>query len=463
MASLLGILYGGANTLNTAQGLASTASRNISNVNTPGYSRQTANLVDVGGALPLDPGGVVISSVTQARDQFVEAQVPSALGNASFSKAQSDALSSISALDPTAAQGLSTAISSFYSAVRALAQNAGDAGLRQGVVSAGAALGRAFNLASQEIASAQSGIDSQVAATVAQVDDLSAQVASLNAKIRAAKASNNEVNTLIDARQAAQDELAKLTGARPATDAQGDVLLSLPGGKPLVWGDSAGKLEVSLNPRAGQHLQLQVERLDGTGAEVIDASAIGGSIGGLLAARDGALTSTANALDQLASDLADAVNQVHAAGYALDGSSGRDFFTAGVTSGAAGRLAVSADIAADPSLLAASGAPLSGPGDSTNLTDLLGTQTKLLSTGSDVATTFSSIVSRFGSAASMAAAQSQHDQAVSDHITTLRESISGVSVDEELVKMQQAQRAYESMARVMTTVSAMLDTLMQIK
>src|SRR6266568_6165172 len=134
MADLLSILSGAATSLAAQRGLTATAGHNIDNANTPGYSRQTANIEatvpaeQVGGAYI--GRGATLGTVTQARDRFLESQIQATLGNAAFSTAQSDALQAFHGLDPNATGGLSDAISGFYSALSALAQNPNDSGLR---------------------------------------------------------------------------------------------------------------------------------------------------------------------------------------------------------------------------------------------------------------------------------------------------------------------------------------------
>lgn len=462
MASLLGILSAGANSLNAQQGAAAIASNNASNVNTPGFSRQTANLAALPGGGPLDPSGVQVLSVTQSRDRFLEAQIPDALAQAASSQARAESLASISALDPGAAQGLSAALGAFYAALRAASQNPSDPGLRNSAVSTAGALARAFNRTAADLSSAGSGIDAQLTASVSEVNTRAAAVADLNRRISVARASGIEPNELLDARQLELDGLAKLTGARQVPDAQGNVSLMLPNGSALVSAGTAAKMEMAPDPATGK-LQVQLQRFDGTGPQTLGAGSVGGSLGGRIEARDGALAAATASVDTLAHDLADAINTAHRAGFGLDGSTGLDLFDAGAVQGAAARISLNAAIAADPRMLASRGSATGGTGDPAALLALIGTESQTLASGATAGTAFASIVATFGAASAQATAESSHDAAVSQQLTSLRESASGVSVDEELINMQRAQRAYEAIAKVMTATSSMLDTLMNLK
>ncbi|MBS2024816.1 MAG: flagellar hook-associated protein FlgK [Deltaproteobacteria bacterium] len=461
MASLLGILTAGANSLNAQQGAAATASNNASNVNTPGYSRQIANLGGLGSGT-FDPGGVVLRSVTQARDRYLDSQMPAALGSAAQSNARTEVLSQITSFDPSSTSGVGTALGNFYSSLRALSQNAGDSGLRTSVVSAASGLARAFNQASTEISSAQTAADGQVQASIGEVNTQAAQVASLNQQIRVAQSAGGQPNELIDQRRMALERLSELTGASPVSNAQGDVSVALPDGQTLVNGNVATQL-VGINDPATGHLKVQIARLDGTGNDDVPTTGIGGDIGGRLAVRDGVLAQTASKLDQLAYDFANAVNAVHAAGVALDGSTGNNLFTVGPQAGAAASIGVDPNVAANPNLISAKGSAAAGAGDATQILALLSTETQTVTGGVTAGTAFANITSNFGVAASSASADASHDAAVKDHLSTMRDSSSGVSIDEELINMQKAQRAYEAIGKVMSATSDMLDALMQLK
>src|ERR1700748_3725271 len=148
MADLLSVLSNAASSLGAARGAAQTASNHLENVNTPGYSRQTAVINELpaykfGGSFI--GGGSTLSTVIQTRERFVESQLPTALGHAAFCSAQSSNLGGVTALGPSSDSGVGVSLGNFYSAMRALSQNPSDNSLRQTAVAAAQALASSFN------------------------------------------------------------------------------------------------------------------------------------------------------------------------------------------------------------------------------------------------------------------------------------------------------------------------------
>jgi flagellar hook-associated protein 1 len=465
MADLLSILSSGSASLAAQRAAAATASHNLENANTPGYARQRANLE---ATLPAERvgdayvgRGALLGSVTQARDRFLEAQIPGYLGQASRSSASSAALDAVSALDPEAAGGLGDSLSAFYGALRQLSQNAGDAGLRQSAVGAARSLALAFNTTRSSLEEARSAADAKLAGDLGEVNDLAASVASLNGQIRQARASGGEPNDLLDARQKAVDRLAELAGGVPVPTSDGDLSIFLPGGAALVSGIHASTLSASPDAANDGHLALFLAA-PGAGPQPVGSA--GGELGGLLDARDGALRTAVQGVDALAWDLSQAVNGAHRAGFGLDGSTGLDLFDAGATaSGAAARMTVSSAVAADPGKLAAASASTTTPGDGANALALVATERQALSGGLDAFGALSKVTSDFGEAARGIAAAASQDAGLRDHLLSMREATSGVSIDEELIEMQKAQRAFEAITKVIQASSDMFDTLLELK
>jgi len=468
MADLFSLLGNASRSLSAHRAASQTASNNLQNVNTLGYSRQRAELSAVlpservGGAMLGQ--GAMLTGVTQARDRFLEAQVPASLGNAARYRAQADAVSSLAALNLEQPGGPAQSLNAFFGAMRVLSQNPSDLGLRQAAVNAAQGVGIAFNSASQQMSSARSAVDDRLGGDVDTINQLAARMADLNRQVRQARADGASPNDLLDARQRVQDQLIELTGATPVPSANGDVSLALGGGTALVTGDQAASLGLLANASNNGLLDVRVTPAGGGTPRTAGFNVLGGSVGGLLEARDGTLKKALDELDTLAFDFASAVNAAHQPGVALDGSSGADLFAAGASSaGAAGRLSVNTAITGDVKLLQASESAGSLPGNNKALLNLLGVADQALSSGRTVLTGIAQLTSSFGANVASAQGLADHHASLKAHVEMLRESTSGVSIDEEMVHLSRAQRAFEAVSKVIQVTDEMLDTLMKLK
>jgi flagellar hook-associated protein 1 FlgK len=463
MSGLLAILQQSAMSLQAQTAASSTASHNLSNANTVGYSRQRAELAAAAPAERIGNSylgrGAVLQAVSQARDRFLEAQMPGAIAKEMASGTEAETLKAVTAVDLDT--GLNPALSNFYSSLRALAQNPGSQNYRVAAVSAASQLAFTFNQTSAAIDGARTAIDSKLAGRLSEVTDLASQVAQLNGAIADARAAGGEPNDLLDARLRLGDQLAEKIGATPVPDKDGNLNLVLADGTPLVNATFSAQLSTKPDPANGGHAAIWIQKPDGSSAQPL-TRAPGGEVGGLLTARDGALKKAATDVDQLAFDFATNVNNASRAGFALDGSTGRDLFTGvGVAAGAAGGIGLDASIAADANLFPGGNTPASGDGSAVQA--MVATESMTLSSGTTVTGSLSKITSDFGAAAARASSIHEADQAMLGHLDTMRQSASGVSIDEELINMQKAQRGYEAVTRVIKTADEMLETLMSLK
>jgi flagellar hook-associated protein 1 FlgK len=186
----------------------------------------------------------------------------------------------------------------------------------------------------------------------------------------------------------------------------------------------------------------------------------GGSIAGTLDARDGALAQLRTRIDALAGALISEVNAVHSTGYALDGTTGNDFFS-GTN---AGTIAVNAALRDNPSLIQVSNSATESGDNSVALAlARLATQPVGSLNNQTFSVAYGSLVADLGHAVKTAGDQLAGHEAVNTMLLKQRDSISGVSIDEEMTHLMAYQRAYQASARIVTTVDELLETVLTLK
>src|SRR6201987_4266623 len=143
-----------------------TTSENISNANTPGYTRQVVNPVESGSltipALSQQGGGadlgtgVSISGISRIRDQFLDVQYRAQNTATSNANTNASELAQVqTAIKEPSSNGLQSVMSNFWSAWSALG-NTQNASTLQGVVDAGQTLASTFNAVAQQMQTVQS-------------------------------------------------------------------------------------------------------------------------------------------------------------------------------------------------------------------------------------------------------------------------------------------------------------------
>lgn len=432
--------------------------QNISNVNTPGYSRQRVLL---GESAPMNFNGhsigtgVTIQGVEAFRNRFIEARIQTETGIAGRLNAQLDSLSQVeTALQGAGGGGLQNALNGFFGAFRDLDANPNSVSLRAVTAQKGSALAAAFQTTRSRLDEIRRGADGQIRSSVDEVNALSQRVADLNNQIKNAEATGGEASALRDQRGEIVNRLSELTGARSVENADGTINLTIGEGMALVTGDHAAQLKANSTPPLG----LATLTLDGQPATFDE-----GTIRGL----QNAITETTaqiDALDGLAAKVVERVNNLHSTGTDLDGNAGTNFFNAGNPVTAA-NISINSAITTNPRLIAAS--PLTQPGQSgtiageianllTDRNTTVGTRTGSFSS------IFGSMLADAGEHVSNAENNLQTQAAILAQATAQREAVSGVSLDEEAVNLLQYQKAYEAAARFLKVADEMTQTILSL-
>jgi flagellar hook-associated protein 1 FlgK len=421
--------------------------QNIANVNTEGYSRQRVELVaDSGPATPAvesryaGPGmGVLTGDTTRQRDDFLELRsYQEHAVDAGLTESQS-VLSRIElAFDEPSDDGLSKLISGFLAAFDDVANNPEDMAARAQLVEQGKTLMAGFTQLDAALATQRSSSIDQLSSVIDEVNHAASRVAELNQNISSAINNGFSPNELMDQRDQLIAQMAEQVGVtvRPSDDGMVNVFI---GGTALVRGTQASALRVEVGTDPAQTVRV-------TWAADSYPAGVTGSAGGLLSGVNDVIPRYRDGLTAVAQQVAGDVNTLHRTGYALDGSTGHDFFV----TDASGRYVVDPAIVADPSLVAASasaGATRDGS-VAQQIAELTG-----------VGDTYQRLVVGLGVESQAVNRRVDVQASIVEHVDAARESAAGVNLDEEMANMLQYQHAYDAAARFLTAVDQTLDTL----
>lgn len=432
---------------------------NVANATTPGYSRQRAELVSGGnGPVPalfstglLTGDGVDVEGVTRYRDNFLEARSLEERSASTRLALSAKYLTRVEMVHTEPSdEGLAASLDELWAAFDEVANNPGEIPQRAAALEQAAATASQFQFMDAQIRQQRATAVNEAEALVARVNDLATEVATLNDSLRPLLLSNASANDLLDQRDLALGELADLVGARIENRDDGTVDVFV-GGSTLVVSNRTVELQTTTVPDAGLAdvgLQKLVFQWKGSG-QVVPS---GGEAAGLLDIANTDLPDAIRDLDAIADALVTDVNTFHAAGNDLDANTGWNFFDPAGTSAAT--LAVSADVAGQPRRIAAADAA-AGQLDATVAQQIADLRNTVGGADDQYAELVGRLGVKVGSTRSRASAQAS----VLQRVDEARLSARSVNIDEEMIDMVSAQRAYEASARVINAVDEMLDTI----
>lgn len=450
MSTLTGIFNSSLSALNAYTYAISITSTNISNSANSSYSRQTAVLTTGSGG-----SGVDVAQTKRIYSLFLTEQLRSATTELGKWDAENNTLASVEEVfTSTSSYGLSSAMDSFWSSWQDVVSDPASSSALATLVASAETLTSDLNSMSTDLSNIQKDIDTSVEADVAGINDLVKQIAGMNQQIANDKAAGVSTNTDEDSLDALVLSLSKLVDITTYTDSStGEISVNLADGNPLVNGTTTYSLTTQTNATTG--LQDIVWTNGENESSVITGDITSGELGGYLEVRDSLIPAYQDKLDTLASTLMEAVNSLCTTGYDSSGNAGTSFFTG--TSAA--DIAVSSSIIADPTTVAVSSS--STTTNSSTASAIAGLQNTSFTElgGSTLSDYYDALVSSVGSTVSSAEAGYSAQSAKVTSCQTLRDSVSAVSTDEELIKLTLYQNAYAAAAKVITAVEDLLKTL----
>ena len=468
LGSVLGIARSG---MSAQQLIIDTAGHNIANVDTEGYSRQRVELSADFTKQPMlgqMGNGVRAVDIAQLRDFALDTAYRDEASGSASSQLRKDLLGGIeSLLGEPSDTGLAAAMDAFWSSWSDLASQPASSAARSVVQQNGQHVAEMLNGFDRQLVGMRQQVSTQLDQTVTRINQLSDQIAGYNERIMGAEVGGTTAADLRDKRNLAIDELAKLGDTHVIEYPNGSLQVSL-GTNTLVDGTTGrhARTIVSSTGVVGIHLDPGNE----------PALPFGGTSQAMLDFMNRDLPDVRGQLDALANGLVTAVNAIHATGelYPATGApvaAGNFFDPTHVT---AGDISLSAAVAASAQNIAAGAAAAAIPGPGNNdvalalagLRSAAGQVTYVDTTGQTQSGSFTSfygdVASRLGARVSAAGTDADVHATLADQADTRRKSVSGVNLDEELTTLMRAQQAYAAAAKVISTASDMMKTLVDM-
>ena len=324
MADLLSI--GKSGLLANKTSLATTG-HNITNVNTPGYSRQSTIQV---ANTPMGTGagyigtGTSLVDVRRIYNEFLNIQVRS---TTALNADAASYLSQIGQLDSLLAgstTGINPGLQKVFAALQTAAEDPANVPARQLVLSEAEGLAKRFNTVYDRLYEQNTFINRQLGAVGDQINELATAVAGYNDAIAIAASNGHAPNDLLDAREEAVRKLSEFVGVTVVPQDDHTFNLFIGSGQPLVVGNRAARLEVG--PGIADPLRSEVQFVSGNSRQSVTSLITGGEMGGLLRYRNDVLDTSMNAIGRLALSVSDQINSQLGQGLDLNGQFGKSLF-----------------------------------------------------------------------------------------------------------------------------------------
>lgn len=422
---------------------------NVANVNTPGYTRRRvrfANTPEFAISPQLRLGtGVIAQSIQRLRDLMLEQRVNTNAGDFARWNTLADNLHAIEGLfNEPSDTGINARLNALFNAFEELATRPDSLAARQQVIQSARALTETIRTLHRNLVTMENQLQSQAISTIEQANQLANQLARLNEQIRSAHSSGGEAGDLLDQRDRLIGQLSELVGARAHYNNDGSVMLFVDG-HTLVQDGASFPLPTTLD--------IANRALDNTPTDIRIQS---GQLRGLMDSL-AQLQSYRADLNTFASTLITQVNAIHSTGYGLDDNTGYLFFSGTDASD----IDLHSDIS-DPNHIAAS-ALASAPGNNgvaQALANLRNAPQASLG-GQSLTQYYRALMGRLGNDAQVSRNRAESQQLTVEHLINLRESVSGVSLDEEAANLVRFQRSYQAAAKMVSTFDSLLQDLLQ--
>jgi flagellar hook-associated protein 1 FlgK len=471
MGGLFSSLNSSLQALRAFESALAVSQNNVSNASTPGYARQVAQLDSQPFNLSAGlTGGVQFGGTQSTQNEYLNQAVRTQLSAQGYFTAQSGPLASIQSLfDVSGQTGLTGALNNLFQSFSAWSATPNTT-TAQVVLSQAQAVAQSFQSAAASLSQTTTSVNQQISSNVNQINNLTAAIQKANVAIQNSTAPDAGLDANL---HASLESLSQIADVTVSLAPNGTATVLLGGQTPLVIGNQQYAIQANFSGSGNPAIPNAIPDariLDANGQD-ITSQISQGSLGGLLAVRNTVLPSLQGdgqqqgALNQLAQQIADRVNQVLTSAQTSGGQAGTPLFTYNTASPAD----VAQTLALDPNITASTLAPVNpGPpavsngaalqlanlGNSTNPADEISSQT-ILQFLSGMATQAGQ------SAAGAQTGNDLHTQLLAQS-RSLQTQVSGVSLDAEAVQVLQLQQGYQAAGKMVSVINTLADMLLKM-
>ena len=461
----------GRRALQAQQAALNTTGNNIANANTPGYSRRQVRLENAVSAVQGDIGvGADMAGVTRQRSHFIDAQMRVQQQVLGRWEALERALGSIEAIfnEPSSAGsseagtifnqpsglGLSGSFSRFWNAWQDLANVPESGAARAAVRQEADFLVTTMQQYHEKLRVTRAEMDVEVVDEVAAINELLDQLADINGEVPISSFGGGDASDLKDRRDLIVDQLSRKVGIAINASDNGQISV-LMAGRNLLQGDNVVHLQIRQTVDSGTSVSRVHFADDGAVAPISE-----GRLRGLIQIRDEVVPGLLNDVDGMAVGLVTEINALHRTGFGSDGATGLNFFDPEKTD--ASNIAVDGAILASLNNIAASADGNAGDnGVALALSNLRNAH--ILRDGTQTVEGFYlEMLGEVGALSSEAQTMAENHRLFSTQIENRRQSVQGVSLNDEASQLVMFQRAYQAAARTVSIIDELLEVTVNI-
>ena len=486
MADLLGI---GKSGLFASKKSLEVTGHNLSNVNTEGYSRQR---VMQSTAIPVSQGafvqgtGVKVDGINRINDEFIDKRLNGALSNSKFYDARSDHLDQIESIfNEVDSDGLNQILNKFFNSFRELANQPENETIRSVVRDNAELVVKDFHRIRETLDLQAQSVDHKITTSVSDVNQILGHIADLNGKIATIESQQGESGDFRDQRDVALRNLSEHFKIHTYTDEKNRFVVTAQGIGTLVTGLHSQDLAVIAKNKESSSNNMNGSMeivLKDRPSQTITDKFQGGTLSSIIKIRNEDLKKLQNDMDGIAYQFTNSVNSIHHQGFVnrkininADGSpaamdakgltTGIDFFAAPLgISGASSSIELSDAVKGDLSNITAALAP-NAPGDNRVAIAISKLQHERIA-GEDSGTLeekYLQTIGNIGLETGKARLDAEQSSGILAQANSIRERLTGVSIDEETANMVRFQHAYEASAKMMQAADEMFKTVLELK